>query len=223
MRGRREDAIIMALAEGSSLRRQQREQSDIPRPPPPPLAPSGEEAAAAVPVAVEGESRARVEGIGQPFKAGKGAAGLGVAAAVINRASSAGKALGHPSTKAIPEVVLGGPAGTNGAGDSTGGASRGGVAAAAGVIAAEAPGGVQLGATRVSSAPPIGGKSSSGGVASGVGAGTGSGGSAGLGGVIPKKDRRLDISGQNRFMPRKDYPPPSMLFQVRGREQGSYC
>eukprot|EP00904_Undaria_pinnatifida_P010967 jgi/Undpi1/6/HiC_scaffold_1.g00006.m1 len=197
VRGRREDAIIMALAEGSSLRRQQREQSDIPRPPPPPLAPSGEEAAAAVPVAVEGESRARVEGIGQPFKAGKGAAGLGVAAAVINRASSAGKALGHPSTKAIPEVVLGGPAGTNGAGDSTGGASRGGVAAAAGVIAAEAPGGVQLGATRVSSAPPIGGKSSSGGVASGVGAGTGSGGSAGLGGVIPKKDRRLDISGQN--------------------------
>ncbi|CAN0480115.1 unnamed protein product, partial [Laminaria digitata] len=31
---------------------------------------------------------------------------------------------------------------------------------------------------------------------------------------IPKKDRRLDISGQNRFMPRKDYPPSSKLFQA---------
>lgn len=36
----------------------------------------------------------------------------------------------------------------------------------------------------------------------------------------PKVERRLDISGHNRFTPRKDYPPPAVLFQVRATITG---
>lgn len=69
-------------------------------------------------------------------------------------------------------------------------------------------GSMQLGGTRVSSAPPVGS-------GSGGGGGKGAGVAGATGGMVPRKDRLLNILGQNKFTPRKDYPPSSMLFQVR--------
>ena len=58
---------------------------------------------------------------------------------------------------------------------------------------------------------------------SGSSSGGASGSGAGLGGLMgPMKDRRQDTSGQNRFIPRKDYPPTAVLYKVRRRLRSVY-
>ncbi|CAN0032657.1 unnamed protein product, partial [Ectocarpus sp. 4 AP-2014] len=77
--------------------------------------------------------------------------------------------------------------------------------------AADSGSGAQPGGMRVSSAPQAP-------AAAAAAAGSSAGG---LGGLVPKRNRRLDISGQNKFTPRKDYPPSSMLFQAMRTHYGN--
>ncbi|CAM9857561.1 unnamed protein product, partial [Ectocarpus sp. 6 AP-2014] len=75
--------------------------------------------------------------------------------------------------------------------------------------AADSGSAAQPGGMRVSSAPQV---------PAAAAAGSSAGG---LGGLVPKRNRRLDISGQNKFTPRKDYPPSSMLFQAMRTHYGN--
>lgn len=129
-----------------------------------------------------------------------GAAGAG-GTAKLGRTSSVGKSSSSSHLPQLSETLGGGAAAgappilpLTRAADSTG-----------------SFGSLQLGGTRVSSAPPVG--SGGGGKGAGVAGATGGSG-GGLGGLVPRKDRLLNILGQNKFTPRKDYPPSSMLFQV---------
>ena len=118
-----------------------------------------------------------------------------VGGAKLGRTSSIGKSSSSSHLPQVPEATGGGTL------------AAGAPAALPLTRAAESTGSfssLQLGGPRVSSAPSVGG--------GGSGSGKGAGGVAG--GLVPRKDRLLDILGQKKFTPRKDYPPSSMLFQV---------
>lgn len=208
----REDAILAALAGGSSLqeavRDVQRIDSDRSLPGTERSDAATTTAAEAAPSLLEGSAAAPSgKATRRPPAAPAAAAGdvftgigcIGSAGSGKGGPSPLGKSALGGSDRSVPGVVLGGSAAA-----VAGGA--GGVGAAQGPPLAEAGGGVQVGAPRVSS---TGTKGQGGTAVVAV-----ESGSTVLGGLMPKKDRRLDISGQNRFIPRKDYPPSSMLFQV---------
>lgn len=132
-------------------------------------------------------------------------AGGGGGGAKLGRTSSIGKSSSSSQLPQVPEA-LGGAAAAGAAGTFT---------AAARAADSGSFGNLQLGATRILSAPPPVGGGGKGHAVTGVaGATSGGGGGGGLGGLVPRKDRLLSILGQNKFTPRKDYPPSSMLFQV---------
>ncbi|CAM9407632.1 unnamed protein product [Ectocarpus sp. 13 AM-2016] len=192
-RSRRESAILNALAKGSSLQEAVRDKGM---------------GGGARSVSVGGDLSSL--STSSMIEAGEAAAGAGTmgsaaaepAAAVmaaagglkISRTSSIDRVSSSPQLPHGSDVLLGA-----------------GVAGSLPMAeAADSGSGVQPGGMRVSSAPQV--------PAAAAAAGSSAGG---LGGLVPKRNRRLDISGQNKFTPRKDYPPSSMLFQAMRTHYGN--
>ncbi|CAN0463893.1 unnamed protein product, partial [Ectocarpus sp. 12 AP-2014] len=193
-RSRRESAILNALAKGSSLQEAVRDKGlgGGARS----VSVGGDLSSLSASSMIEAGEAATGPGAMGSAAAEPAAAVMGAAGGLKNsRTSSIDRVSSSPQLPHGSDVLLG--------------------AGAAGSLpmaeAADSGSGAQPGGMRVSSAPQVP-------AAAAAAAGSSAGG---LGGLVPKRNRRLDISGQNKFTPRKDYPPSSMLFQAMRTHYGN--